>query len=157
METGSSDPTLSDGYPHPSSGAARQTMLANRRRDTRPEVELRSRLHRDGFRFRCDYPVVTPARRVRVDIAFPKRRLAVFIDGCFWHRCPEHGQIPKANRAYWEPKLARNVQRDREIDEALQDAGWTVLRFWEHTPSTKSAAVVAAWLASDDESVQRPR
>ncbi len=70
--------------------------------------------------------------RARPDIAFPGARVAVFLDGCFWHRCPEHGSAPKANEQYWTPKLARNVERDRRIDGALSAAGWTVVRVWEH-------------------------
>jgi DNA mismatch endonuclease (patch repair protein) len=117
-------------------------MRANRRRDTRPEVELRSLLHQAGLRFRRDHPVVACGRRVRVDIAFTKQRIAVFVDGCFWHCCPAHGQLPKANESYWHPKLARNVERDREVDHALQAAGWKVMRFWEHTPSCEAAETI---------------
>jgi DNA mismatch endonuclease (patch repair protein) len=89
-------------------------MEANRRRDTAPEVRLRSLLHRAGLRFRCDHPIRIDGRIVRVDIVFTRRRLAVFVDGCFWHGCAEHGQIPQANRDYWAAKLTRNAQRDRE-------------------------------------------
>lgn len=124
-------------------------MLANRRRDTGPEVKLSSLLHRAGRRFRRDYPVRADGRSVRVDIAFTKRRLAVFVDGCFWHCCPEHSQVPKANEAYWRPKLARNVARDREVDDALRAAGWSVLRFWEHIPPAEAARTVDQWLARD--------
>jgi DNA mismatch endonuclease (patch repair protein) len=130
-------------------------MEANRRRDTGPEVRLRSLLHRAGHRFRCDYPVPLGRRTVRVDVAFPRRRLAVFIDGCFWHSCPEHGQIPIANREYWAPKLARNSERDGELDRALRAAGWTVLRFWEHTPPAEAAQAVERWLMNVDERLPR--
>ncbi len=122
-------------------------MESNRRRDTKPEVRLRSLLHGKGLRFRCDLPIRTAGRLVRADVVFPRRRVAVFVDGCFWHGCPEHGQVPKANRDYWAPKLARNSQRDREVDEALAADGWTVLRFWEHIPSEIAAARVAGRLA----------
>lgn len=138
--------TLPEDYPHPSSAAARRTMLANGRKDTGPEVALRSLLHRNGYRFRCDHRVRADGRSVRVDIAFTKKRLAVFVDGCFWHCCPEHSQIPKANESYWRPKLARNVTRDREVEDALQAVGWAVLRFWEHTPPAEAAKVVDKWL-----------
>ena len=124
-------------------------MLANRRRDTGPEVELSSLLHRAGLRFRRDHPVRAGVRSVRVDIAFTKRRLAVFVDGCFWHCCPEHSQVPRANETYWRPKLARNVARDREVDDALRVAGWSVLRFWEHMPPMAAAQAVNQWLAYD--------
>ena len=110
-------------------------MKGNRKRDTRPEVALRSGLHRRGARFRCDYRIQVPGYRVvRVDIAFPKRRIAVFVDGCFWHSCPEHGNLPKANRNYWSGKLARTVDRDREVDSWLAAIGWTSVHVWEHEP-----------------------
>jgi DNA mismatch endonuclease (patch repair protein) len=139
--------------PPPSSYVAQRTMEANRRRDTVPELRLRSLLHRAGHRFRCDYPVRADGRLVRVDIAFPCHQLAIFSDGCFWHSCPEHGQVPAANRDYWEPKLARNAERDREVDAALAADGWTVLRFWEHTPPEKAAVAVARRLSR----ARRPR
>lgn len=107
-------------------------MAAIRRKDTTPEVVLRSALHRTGYRFRKDYPIRIENQLIRPDIAFTKRRLAVFIDGCFWHSCPEHGRRPSANRQYWSPKLQRNAERDRQQTEALRTAGWTVVRFWEH-------------------------
>jgi DNA mismatch endonuclease (patch repair protein) len=107
-------------------------MAAIKRRDTTPEVTLRSALHREGYRFRKDYPIRIDRRLIRPDVAFTKRRLAVFIDGCFWHCCPKHGRRPSVNGDYWSPKLEGNVRRDREQTAALQSAGWTVLRFWEH-------------------------
>lgn len=107
-------------------------MAAIRRTNTKPEVELRSLLHRSGHRFRKDYPVRAGGKLVRPDIAFTRQKVAVFIDGCFWHCCPEHGRRPQNNTAYWGPKLTRNVERDREQTDALQRAGWTVLRAWEH-------------------------
>jgi DNA mismatch endonuclease (patch repair protein) len=109
-------------------------MAAIRRKDTTPEVVLRSALHRTGYRFRKDYPIRIENRLIRPDIAFTKQRLAVFIDGCFWHSCPEHGRRPSVNGQYWSPKLQRNAERDRQQTEALRTAGWTVLRFWEHEP-----------------------
>lgn len=121
-------------YPEPTSAAVSRRMRANRRAGTRPEEQLRSALHRRGLRFRKDLPIVTPTRRVRPDIVFTRARVAVFVDGCFWHRCPEHGAIPRANAAYWVRKLERNVVRDRAVDEALAAEGWTVLRIWEHEP-----------------------
>lgn len=120
-------------YPTPTSPSATKKMRSNRRSDTKPEVLLRSLLHRSGLRFRKDYPILLPSgRRVHVDIAFTRTNTAVFVDGCFWHCCPVHGTIPKSNQAYWIPKLKQNVDRDRAIDRELQAAGWTVLRFWEH-------------------------
>jgi DNA mismatch endonuclease (patch repair protein) len=107
-------------------------MRGNRRRDTSPERELRSALHRRGWRFRTDCRIRAGSRTTRPDIAFTRWKLAVFVDGCFWHGCPEHGVAPKSNTTYWSAKLARNVQRDREDTEGLEGAGWTVLRVWEH-------------------------
>jgi DNA mismatch endonuclease (patch repair protein) len=118
--------------PVPSSPAATAKMRANRRRDTGPELALRRALHGRGLRFRKDFRVATAARSVRVDVAFPALRLAIFVDGCFWHSCPEHASVPKANADYWIPKLAENVARDRRNDLELSEAGWTVIRLWEH-------------------------
>lgn len=106
-------------------------MQANRRRDTSPELAVRRLVHAAGFRYRVDFRLV-PALRTRADLVFTRSRIAVFIDGCFWHSCPAHGTRPKSNVEYWSPKLARNVQRDRETDAALEALGWQVLRFWEH-------------------------
>lgn len=114
-------------------------MRANRRVDTGPERRLRSALHARGMRFRKDLRVDVEGLRVRVDVAFPKAAVAVFVDGCFWHCCPEHGTQPRANRSYWEPKLRRNVERDRRVDAALAASGWNVLRVWEHEPPAEAA------------------
>lgn len=123
-------------------------MKGNRKRDTRPEVALRSALHRAGLRFRCDYPIRVPGRRlVRVDVAFTRQRVAVFLDGCFWHCCPKHSKIPRSNRSYWEPKLARNVQRDADTDAALADVGWHAIRVWEHEDPGDAARRVRDTLA----------
>lgn len=120
-------------------------MRANRRSDTKPELALRRALHRQGYRYRKDYRLDLTGARVRPDIAFTARRVAVFVDGCFWHCCPQHGTQPANNTWYWEPKLARNVARDRAADAALGGAGWTVVRIWEHESLEAAiAAVVAA-------------
>lgn len=105
-------------------------MAAQRRRDTGPEISLRKRLHALGCRFRVDFPL--PGSRRRGDIVFTRRRVVVFIDGCFWHACPLHGTTPKRNRDWWVEKLRGNVERDRRADRELLAAGWTVLRIWEH-------------------------
>ncbi len=110
----------------------RRSMRSNRHTDTQPEIALRSRLHRRGLRFRKDVLLRIEGVRVRPDIIFSRARVAVFCDGCFWHRCPEHATDPKTNSAYWMPKLAANVRRDREGDLALRSSGWTVVRVWEH-------------------------
>jgi DNA mismatch endonuclease (patch repair protein) len=117
-------------------------MQGNRRADTKPELALRSALHALGYRYRKDFRIDLPQRRVRPDIAFTRRKVAVFIDGCFWHACPEHGSQPKNNEWYWSPKLLRNVERDRAADDALTGAGWTVVRLWEHVPVADAIAAV---------------
>ncbi|MGH8920963.1 MAG: very short patch repair endonuclease [Actinomycetes bacterium] len=106
-------------------------MSRQRRRDTAPELALRRHLHARGLRYRVTWPIPGLPRRT-VDIAFTRARLAVFVDGCFWHGCPEHATYPSANGAWWAAKLAMNQQRDRTTTEHLESAGWTVVRVWEH-------------------------
>jgi DNA mismatch endonuclease, patch repair protein len=123
-------------------------MRANRRTDTKPELALRRALHKQGYRYRKDYRLDLTGARVRPDIAFTARRVAVFVDGCFWHCCPQHGSQPANNTWYWEPKLARNVARDRAADAALGAAGWSVVRIWEHESLEAAVAAVVAALAT---------
>jgi DNA mismatch endonuclease, patch repair protein len=134
-------------YPTPTSAAATAVMTGNRKVDTRPEVALRSALHARGLRFRKNYPVATSSRRVRTDIAFPRQRVAIFVDGCFWHMCPRHGRVPRSNVEYWSAKLRRNVERDRVVDKLLLATGWKVLRIWEHEAAETAASAVAATVA----------
>jgi len=122
-------------------------MAANRRRDTGPERAVRSLLHAAGLRYRVDLPVVIGGVRVRPDIAFTRAKLAVFIDGCFWHSCPEHGTRPATNTGFWSPKLDANVRRDTQHTRLLRQAGWQVLRFWEHEAPTDVAEAIAVQLA----------
>ncbi|HEV7463304.1 MAG TPA: very short patch repair endonuclease [Methyloceanibacter sp.] len=119
-------------YPTPTSAGVTKRMRGNRRRDSRAELAVRRELHDRGFRFRVDLPIRVPGRLVRPDVVFTRARLAVFVDGCFWHCCPEHGNAPQTNQSYWQPKLARNIARDRAVDTALSAAGWGILRSWEH-------------------------
>lgn len=128
--------------PTPISPGRARNLSAIRRTDTKPEVALRSLLHRRGRRFRKDYRLDLPNARVRPDLVFTKHRVAVFVDGCFWHVCPVHGRQPTHNEWYWTPKLRRNVERDRTADTALVAAGWTVVRIWEHEPLEEAAAAV---------------
>lgn len=130
-------------YPEPVSEAATKIGKANRRTDTKPEIRLRSALHRLGLRFRKDHLVRCGPTRVRPDIVFTRSRVAVFVDGCFWHGCPIHQQVPKRNRDYWVPKLGANVERDRRVDAALTAEGWFVVRIWEHEEVSGAAAQVA--------------
>lgn len=120
-------------------------MQAIRRVDTKPEIEVRSALHRRGLRFRKDLRLEVDGVFVRPDIVFTRRRVAVFVDGCFWHSCPEHGRPPTVNQTYWAPKLQRTVERDLRATAALEQAGWRVLRVWEHEllPSVIAAVVEA--------------
>jgi DNA mismatch endonuclease, patch repair protein len=121
-------------YPHPTSAAVTAAMKGNRRADTKPEIALRAALHTLGLRFRKDYMVrAQDGARAKVDIVFTRARVAVFVDGCFWHGCPEHGNTPRANTHYWGPKLERNRRRDARVTAALTSNGWRVLRLWEHT------------------------
>lgn len=106
-------------------------MRAQRRRDTAPELALRRELHRRGVRYYVDRAPVKGVRR-RADLVFPRRKVAVYVDGCFWHSCPQHATFPKNNAQWWAEKLAGNVTRDRDTDTRLTDAGWTVVRVWEH-------------------------
>jgi DNA mismatch endonuclease (patch repair protein) len=127
----------------PGASSRSANMRGIKRRDTVPELALRSELHRRGFRFRVDFPVpATGGRPPRPDIAFTRRRLAIFIDGCFWHGCPEHATIPAKNVTYWGPKISRNIERDGEQDAQLRAAGWSVIRAWEHDDPYEVADIV---------------
>ncbi|WP_245908295.1 very short patch repair endonuclease [Pseudosporangium ferrugineum] len=121
-------------YPAPLNAGRSRNMQANRRADTKPEVALRSALHRLGYRYRKDLLIRLTDVRVRPDIVFTARKVAVFVDGCFWHVCPQHGRQPTTNEWYWAPKLRRNMERDRLANAALTAAGWQVVRIWEHEP-----------------------
>lgn len=129
-------------YPEPTGLAATKIGRANRRTDTKPEVLLRSALHRRGRRFRKDHLLRLDSVRVRPDIVFSRRRIAVFIDGCFWHGCPDHSNVPKRNVAYWIPKLQANVDRDRRVSAALIESGWAVIRLWEHVPLDEALTII---------------
>ena len=122
-------------------------MQANRRSDTNPERRLRSALHARGLRFRKDFRLSAAGRPVRPDIVFTRSRVAVFVDGCFWHRCPVHATDPRANAAFWERKFERNVERDGADNAALVAAGWSVVRVWEHEDPEVAAERVVALLA----------
>ena len=119
-------------YPRPSSPAVTRRMRANPSSDTQFEVRLRSALHRDGLRFRKNWLISAGDVHVRPDIVFPSLKIAVFLDGCFWHGCQLHRTVPVANADYWRPKLETTRLRDRRVDAALAEHGWLTLRFWEH-------------------------
>ncbi|OUS89471.1 very short patch repair endonuclease [Rhodococcus sp. NCIMB 12038] len=120
-------------------------MRAQRRRDTAPELALRRELHRRGVRYFVDRAPMKGVRR-RADLVFPRRKVAVYVDGCFWHSCPQHATFPKNNAQWWADKLAGNVTRDRDTDSTLTDAGWTVVRIWEHENPVVAADRVQAAL-----------
>lgn len=113
-------------------------MRAVAQRDTAAELRLRSALHGLGLRFRVDAPPLLSSRR-RADVVFSRARLAVYVDGCFWHRCPEHGTIPKTNTEWWEAELNANVARDRATNDELEAAGWLAVRIWEHEVPEEAA------------------
>ncbi|MFC1400260.1 very short patch repair endonuclease [Streptacidiphilus sp. N1-5] len=124
-----------------SSAARRRNMQAIRSRDTAPELALRSLVHAAGLRYRVAAKPL-PGMRRTADLLFRPTRVAVFVDGCYWHGCPEHFVPPRTNPGYWREKIGRNVQRDRDTDARLAEAGWLVLRFWEHQPAVLCAAEV---------------
>lgn len=109
-------------------------MAAVKRANTKPEVALRSALHRTGFRFRKDFPIRVSSTLIRPDIVFTRERVAVFIDGCFWHMCPKHSTMPATNTEFWKTKLEGNAARDAKQGGLLVGDGWLVVRIWEHEP-----------------------
>jgi DNA mismatch endonuclease (patch repair protein) len=119
-------------YPKPTSENVSKRMRRNRKVDSKPEIAVRAALHARGLRFRKNFAVRAGDVLVRPDIVFTRVHLAVFIDGCFWHRCPMHGNVPRANSHYWRPKLDRNVRRDQLVTRELEANDWRVLRVWEH-------------------------
>jgi DNA mismatch endonuclease (patch repair protein) len=123
-------------------------MRTQKRADTAPELILRSELHRRGLRFRVGVKVPGSPRRT-IDIAFPKRRVAVFVDGCFWHRCPEHAIPAKNNSEWWAAKLTANVERDEQTTALLIAQGWRVLRVWEHEDPTTAATAIEEIVRQD--------
>lgn len=113
-------------------------MQGNRGRDTRPELALRRAAHALGLRYRVGVRPLPGFRRT-ADLVFPRAQIAVFLDGCFWHGCETHHTIAATNAGYWAEKVVRNRERDRETDRALADAGWAVLRVWEHEDPVEAA------------------
>jgi DNA mismatch endonuclease (patch repair protein) len=118
-------------------------MQAIRSRDTAPEMAVRRLLHAMGLRYRVHYKPIPTLNR-RADIVFTRQRVAVFIDGCFWHGCPEHGAVHfGVHQDYWSEKITRNMARDADTDERLNAQGWSVIRFWQHTPAVRAAETIA--------------
>ena len=135
------------GIPEPSSEEARRRMEAQGQRDTDAELKIRSILHRMGFRYRVDHGPLREVRR-KADLAFIGPRVAVFVDGCFWHGCPIHGTWPKANAEFWRTKIEANRRRDADTDQRLQEAGWKVIRIWQHDNPEEATRKIARLVRS---------
>ena len=118
-------------------------MQGNRGRDTKPEMALRRMLHSRGLRYFVNRRPLPGLRRT-ADLLFPRARVAVFVDGCFWHGCPEHHTVARANAEYWEEKVRRNRERDADTDVKLRSEGWMVVRLWEHQDVIDAANQVEA-------------
>ena len=123
--------SVPNNSPEPPTDAVRRRMVAQLRTGTKPEILLRKLLFADGFRYRVNYKVPGAPRRT-IDIAFPGKRVAVFVDGCFWHGCPEHASWPKSNAQFWRDKIEANRARDADTDRRLSASGWRVIRVWAH-------------------------
>ncbi|GAP52656.1 very short patch repair endonuclease [Streptomyces azureus] len=121
-----------------SSISVRAVMTANKAKDTKPEQLLRSALHRKGLRYRVGIRPLPELRRT-ADVVFPKVRVAVFVDGCFWHGCPDHHRPAKKRGEFWQEKIKGNRERDAATNIALREAGWTVVRVWEHEDVNEAA------------------
>ncbi|MFF8551842.1 very short patch repair endonuclease [Streptomyces sp. NPDC015501] len=124
-----------------STPGTRASMQANRSRDTKPELALRRAVHARGLRYRVATRPL-PALRRTADLVFPRQKVAVFLDGCFWHGCPEHHTKAARNSEYWKAKVRRNRERDVDTTERLTGEGWVVIRFWEHEDPLAAALIV---------------
>jgi DNA mismatch endonuclease, patch repair protein len=130
-------------------------MQSNKGRDTAPELALRRELHARGLRYFVNRRPVRSIRRT-ADLTFPRAKVAVFVDGCFWHGCPEHHTVSKTNAEYWATKVRRNRERDAGTDDVLRSAGWTVIRLWEHVQVQTAADIVEAAVRAEP-TVRPPR
>ena len=131
----------------PSSHEASRRMARVRQKDTQAELELRKALHAKGLRYRLHVPLLAKPRRV-ADIVFSKSRIAVFVDGCFWHGCPEHATWPKSNADFWRTKIEANRMRDADTDQRLKMLGWRIVRIWEHENVSDAAIHIASLIAA---------
>ena len=132
-------------------------MKATRQTDTAPERAIRSQLHGMGFRYRVNKAIPAAGGRRRADIVFTRQKVAVYVDGCFWHGCPEHGTWPKKNADFWRAKIETNQRRDADTNQKLASGGWTVVRMWEHEDPVEAAAAIADVirnLAQDEDSAE---
>lgn len=137
-----SNSQIERGLSWASSPAVRNSMLGNKSKDTKPELVIRRHLHAAGLRYRVHARPIKNWNR-RADIVFPKAKIAVFVNGCFWHGCLEHYTAPKTNSEYWAPKIRRNVERDTETFLRLKSEGWLVIPIWEHENLDKKSEKVA--------------
>jgi DNA mismatch endonuclease (patch repair protein) len=129
-----------------SSDAVRRSMKSNRSRDTKPELRLRKVVHAQGLRYRVAAPPIPGIRRT-ADLLFTRAKIAVFVDGCFWHGCPEHHTVAKTNAEFWAQKMEGNRRRDRDTDRLLTERGWLVIRMWEHeAPEATAKIIYDAWV-----------
>ncbi|MFJ2030749.1 very short patch repair endonuclease [Streptosporangium sp. NPDC087985] len=133
-----------------SSDAVRASMRANKGRDTKPELALRRAAHALGLRYRVSYRPLKAVRRT-ADLVFTKAKVAVFMDGCFWHGCPQHHTVAATNASFWAEKVRRTKERDAETDRLLEEAGWSVVRVWEHEDPVEGAVRVAEAVAAGRE------
>jgi DNA mismatch endonuclease (patch repair protein) len=124
-----------------SSDTARRIMQGNKSRDTKPELAIRKAVHAMGLRYRVNVQPL-PAVRRTADLVFPREKVAVMVDGCYWHGCPEHHTSSKSNQAYWLHKIAENRERDLDTDARFADAGWHVIRIWEHVDPLAAAQTI---------------
>lgn len=136
-----------------SSDGVRASMRANRRRDTLPELAVRRLVHAAGLRYRVDYAPLPDNRRLKADLVFTRSRVAVFIDGCFWHGCPRHHTVAKRNAAFWADKVTANRARDERVNLLLELAGWITLRVWEHEDPAEAAARIVEVVRSRSEAL----
>jgi DNA mismatch endonuclease, patch repair protein len=125
-----------------SSDAVRRSMQGNRGRDTRPEIAVRRAAHAQGLRYRVNARPLPGLRRT-ADMVFSRLKIAVFVDGCFWHGCPQHHTVARTNADYWSRKVSSNMARDADTDDILEQAGWISLRFWEHEEPSSAVIVIA--------------
>lgn len=130
-----------------SSDGVRRSMQSNKGRDTKPELAIRRLLHARGLRYRVSSRPLPDVRRT-ADIVFTRLKVAVFVDGCFWHGCREHHTVAATNAEYWADKVRRNRERDQETDQLLRDAGWLPVRIWEHEDPTSAASQIVALVRS---------
>lgn len=146
----STSPNNEQNVPPASSEAARNRMKAVRQTGTLPELLVREALDARGLTYEVNARPLPGLRRT-ADILFREEKVAVFVDGCFWHGCPEHGTQAKANKQFWAEKIARNKERDRDTDRRLDEAGWAVVRVWEHEDPKEVAQMVWSLLQGDAE------